>query len=140
MARSLTIRRRVGDATGGRAVLVAAAAFVAVLAAPDRAAAGPPPTLHELIIAEAASCGEAAESRDRFREIAVTAAFGCGRRADDTVRCWGNSGKDGRLPPPAARFVSLDAGSAGNICGVRDDKHIVCWGAHTDGVYGMDFE
>jgi hypothetical protein len=78
-------------------------------------------------------------SRERFRQIAVTAGFGCGRRADDTVRCWGNPGKDGTLPPPAARFVALDAGST-TICGVRDDKHIVCWGARTRDVYGMDFE
>jgi hypothetical protein len=76
-------------------------------------------------------------SREHFRDLAIVGGFGCGRRADDTVGCWGRAGAS---PPAATRFISLEAGG-GSICGIRsEDRRITCWGVRGRGSSGTDFE
>jgi hypothetical protein len=74
-------------------------------------------------------------SRERFKAIAATSWGGCGRRADDTIGCWGRV--PGAVPP--GRFTALDSGDS-HICGIRDDGRIVCWGERSNGFFWTDFE
>jgi hypothetical protein len=74
-------------------------------------------------------------SREHFKQIAATSWGGCGRHADDTLGCWGRV--PGATPP--GRFTSLDSGDS-QICGIRDDGRIVCWGPRSDGFFWSDFE
>lgn len=72
-------------------------------------------------------------------QIGVGDQFGCGRRADGTVMCWGN-GAGGRLgdgqstsssKPVLVREVNdaIDISVGyGHACAVRRDNTVVCWG------------
>ena len=86
---------------------------------------------------------------------ASASGTGCARHADGGVSCWGinrngelgdarRSNADGYNPPsrvllaadaPLDRVIRVRAG-IGNVCAVRDDRTIWCWGAVNHGVTG----
>lgn len=74
-------------------------------------------------------------------QLGVGDGFGCARRSDGSVMCWGY-GEDGRLgdgkstsssSPVLVRDVNdatdLSVGD-GHACAVRADKTVVCWGSN----------
>lgn len=64
----------------------------------------------------------------------------CGRREDGTLSCWGThpwSAVDVVRSSPSTRFKSLDA-SYDQLCGVRVDGHIECFGDPWPGSFATD--
>ena len=67
-----------------------------------------------------------------FRTIALGPLFGCGIRADQTLACWYTESYDEwrsqyTEAPTAAKFTDLVA-SRDQMCGLKTDHSIVCWG------------
>jgi hypothetical protein len=64
---------------------------------------------------------------ERFTDIAVGGAFGCGvREGDGTLVCWGRNDEYGINPPPG-RFVSVSAGLY-QVCALGAGGEAWCWG------------
>ncbi len=107
----------------------------------DQMQATPPPgQVHGLVASDGYSCALTPENlpicwgaapmpppAEAFVELVAGPRHLCGRRADHTVACWGDSG-DGRSAAPAEKLVSIAAGGR-HSCGVTDDGRIICWGS-----------
>jgi hypothetical protein len=62
-----------------------------------------------------------------FTQIGTGAYASCGRRANGTVACWGNSANGISQPPAGMGFTTLSVGHY-HACGLREDRSSVCWG------------
>lgn len=61
-------------------------------------------------------------------EVAISDGAGlCGRRHDSTVRCTLEPAGQRLTPAPAGKMLAL-AGHQTQMCGLRDDRSIACWG------------
>ena len=81
--------------------------------------------------------GLAVPAAESFPQYSVGYEFACGRRADGTLKCWGNAGAAacsggipaaGQLAPPTGSFASV-AGGVFSSCALDSSGAVSCWGA-----------
>ena len=63
----------------------------------------------------------------KFKNFALGQVFGCGITPEDNVKCWGDDYFGAVTNQPDGKFSELRTTRL-NVCAVRDDQQILCWG------------
>jgi Regulator of Chromosome Condensation (RCC1) repeat protein len=87
------------------------------------------------------------DGSDTYRDLALGGDFGCARRGDSDVACWGSNalGQLGRRSPrvspeplavPRVHHARVVCAGAAHACALREDGGVLCWGDSRRGQLG----